>query len=61
MSMTLAENAEESTIRDRVAELGQRILDGGEISRDEGLELACIESNADIMDLLAWANRIREH
>ncbi|MGB1726362.1 MAG: biotin synthase BioB, partial [Limisphaerales bacterium] len=41
--------------------MGQRVLEGGQISRDEALELVNIESNADIMDLLAWANRIREH
>ena len=48
-------------IRERIAQLGQRVLDGGEICRDEALELALIESNSDITDLLAWANRIREH
>ncbi len=58
--MTLADSTTEMPVRERVAELGQRVLDGGEISREEAIELACIESNADIMDLLAWANRIRE-
>ena len=61
MSITLAEAATEMPVRERIAELGQRVLDGGEISREEALELARIESNADITDLLAWANRIREH
>ena len=50
----------EMPVRERIAELGQRVLDGGQISRDEAIELAHIEGNADIMDLLAWANRIRE-
>ena len=61
MSVTVAEANTGLTIRDRVAELGQRILNGGQIDRDEALGLVNIESNSDIMDLLAWANRIREH
>ena len=61
MSVTLAEAGTGLMTRDRVAELGQRILDGGQIDRDEAMNLINIESNADIMDLLAWANRIREH
>ena len=61
MSMTLVESTTEMPVRERIAELGQRVLNGGEISRIEAIELARIEDNADIMDLLAWANRIREH
>lgn len=45
----------------RIAGLGQRILAGGEITRAEALSLFQLESSADIFDLLAWANRIREH
>ncbi len=45
----------------RLAGLGQRILAGGEISRDEALGLFQLETSADIFDLLSWANRIREH
>jgi biotin synthase len=40
--------------------LGQRVLGGGQISRDEALWLFNLESSADILDLLSWANRIRE-
>ena len=58
--MTLADSTTEMPVRERVVELGQRVLDGGEISRDEAVELARIENNAVIMDLLAWSNRIRE-
>jgi len=43
-----------------IAELGQRVLGGGKISRDEALWLINLESSADILDLLSWANRIRE-
>jgi biotin synthase len=45
----------------RIAELGKRVLAGAEISREEGLWLFELEAHADILDLLAWANRIREH
>ena len=44
----------------RIAELGHRVLGGGQINCDEALELLRLESRADIYDLMAWANRIRE-
>src|SRR5215469_10212941 len=44
----------------KIAELGQRVLGGGQISRDEALWLFNLEASADILDLLSWANRIRE-
>jgi len=47
--------------RVRISELGERVLGGGHISRDEALWLFHLESSADIVDLLSWANRIREH
>jgi biotin synthase len=43
-----------------ISELGQRVLAGGHISRTEALWLIHLETSADIMDLLSWANRIRE-
>src|ERR1043165_6048008 len=45
----------------RIAELGRRVLDGGELSRSEGRWLFHLEERADIFELLSWANRIREH
>ena len=45
----------------QISALGQRVLSGGQISRDEALWLFNLESSADILDLLSWANRIREH
>ena len=45
----------------RIAELGQRVLNGGQITRDEARWLFNFENSSDIFDLLAWANRIREH
>jgi biotin synthase len=47
--------------QERVAELGQRVLGGGHVTREEGLWLFHLESTADIYDLMSWANRIREH
>ncbi len=44
----------------RISELGLRVLNGGQISRDEALWLINLETSADILDLLSWANRIRE-
>jgi biotin synthase len=44
---------------DRIAALGQRVLDGGELTRSEGLWLFQLEGSAEVFDLLAWANRIR--
>ncbi|MCG8586491.1 MAG: hypothetical protein MI757_17415, partial [Pirellulales bacterium] len=43
-----------------VRELGARVLAGGEITREEALRLFEIESTADIHELIAWANRVRE-
>ena len=61
MRETVKEATKGLIFRDFMAELGKRILNGGQITRDEALELINIESNSDILDLLSWANRIREH
>jgi biotin synthase len=45
---------------DTIAALGQRVLGGGQISREEAIWLINLETSGDIMDLLSWANRIRE-
>ncbi len=45
----------------RLAELGRRILAGGGLNRAEGQWLFGLELSADVYDLLAWANRLREH
>lgn len=45
----------------RIGRLGRRVLEGGSITREEGLWLFGLEDSADIHDLLAWANRIRAH
>jgi biotin synthase len=45
----------------RIFELSRRIIAGGEISREEAKSLFELENRADIFDLMAGANRIREH
>ena len=44
-----------------ISELTARVLGGAEISRPQALELFELESTSDIFDLMAGANRIREH
>ena len=45
----------------QIAALGRRVLEGGHLTRAEGLWLFGLKSSADIIDLLSWANRVREH
>jgi biotin synthase len=45
----------------RISQLTRRVLGGGEITRDEALWLFSLEKSADIHDLMAGANRLREH
>lgn len=48
------------TNHERISGLGQRVLNGERITRDEALWLFQLDNTADIFDLLSWANRIRE-
>lgn len=50
----------DATNPQRIAELGRRVLDGEHLGRQEAEWLFQVEGAADIFDLLAWANRIRE-
>ena len=60
--MSAAEvDANVSEIPARIEELGQRVLNGGQVTREEALELFALEDSADIHTLLSWGNRIREH
>jgi biotin synthase len=54
-------NEVDANLIERIAALGRRVLGGGAISRDEALFLIQLEDQADIFDLLSWANRIRVH
>lgn len=44
-----------------IAALGRRVLNGEQIGREEALFLFGLETSGDVGELLAWANRIREH
>ncbi|MCX6896466.1 MAG: biotin synthase BioB [Verrucomicrobia bacterium] len=44
----------------KLSALGERVLGGGQVSREEAQWLFNLEASADILDLLSWANRIRE-
>jgi biotin synthase len=46
---------------ERISGLTRRVLRGGEITRAEAGWLFSLESSADIFDLMAGANRLREH
>jgi biotin synthase len=61
MLSTMTTNSVDANCHARIAALGQKVLAGGEISREEALWLFNLETSADIFDLLSWANRIREH
>ena len=45
----------------RISELAWHVINGGEITREDALWLFAIEDSADIFDVMAGANRIREH
>lgn len=51
----------DATAHRRIAELGQRVLAGGAVTRAEGEWLFALARPEDRLDLLVWANRIREH
>jgi biotin synthase len=61
MMSTMIANQVDATSRALISQLGERVLGGGHITREEALELINLEEPADIIDLLSWANRIREH
>jgi biotin synthase len=44
----------------KIEELGERVLAGGSLTREEGSWLFQLESQQDIFTLMSWANRIRE-
>jgi len=54
-------DAKHTDIPRRIAGLGQRVLDGGQIDREEAMFLFGLENSSDIHILLSWGNRIREH
>ena len=49
-------DANVSEIPARIAELGQRVLDGGQVTREEALELFALEDSADIHTCLLYTS-----
>lgn len=60
MLSTMSAKQIDASPQRRIAELGRRVLGGGDITREEARGLFHLERRQDIFDLLAWANRIRE-
>jgi biotin synthase len=56
----MASKSFDATTHARISSLGQRVLAGDDINREDALWLFQLESTSDIYDLLSWANRIRE-
>lgn len=52
--------AVDGTVRHQLESFAQRVLSGGQIDRDEAMWLFNLEKREDIIDLMSWANRIRE-
>jgi 2-iminoacetate synthase ThiH len=50
----------DATTQARIAAAGERALAGESIEREDARWLFDLEESADIYDLLAWANRVRE-
>jgi biotin synthase len=61
MLSTMTADLFDANPHDRIAALGRKVIAGDALDRDEALWLFQLEGAADIFDLLAWANRIREH
>src|SRR5580765_5009138 len=58
---TMSGKSVDGKISASIADLGQRVLAGGHLTREEALALFHLEASGDIFLLLHWANRIREH
>ena len=50
----------DANIDEQIASLGRRVLEGGHVTREEAMWLFNLEGSTDVLDLLSWANRIRE-
>jgi biotin synthase len=61
MLSTMTAKLVDANNRQKISALGEFVLSGGKISRGDAMFLFNLETSADILDLLSWANRIREH
>ncbi|SPE59704.1 Biotin synthase [Verrucomicrobia bacterium] len=58
---TMSASLVDATVSQQISQLAGRVRRGGEITRAEAAWLFGLESSADIFDLMAGANRLREH
>lgn len=58
---TMSSLAFDASTHERLSGLGQRVIDGGSVNREEAMWLFELSDTADVFELMAWANRIREH
>ena len=61
MVFAMISDVGEETNAERIRRFGRRAIAGEQLEREEALWLFGLESSADIWDLLAAANRVREH
>ncbi|MBG86450.1 MAG: biotin synthase BioB [Verrucomicrobiales bacterium] len=61
MLSSMSSSAFDASTHERISELGQLVLSGGVINREAALWLFDLDNTADIFEVMAWANRIREH
>lgn len=60
MLSTMNVSEVDGNTHEKISRLGQRVLAGGEVTREEALWLLNLDSMADVYDLMSWANRVRE-
>src|ERR1700687_4241206 len=60
MLSTMLADQVDADISEKIALFGRRVLSGGKLDREEGRWLFSIEEDADIIDLMSWANRVRQ-
>ena len=51
----------DATSGERIRRLGELVLSGGQIEREDALWLFGLEPGPDVVELLSWANRVRDH
>ena len=57
----MSEHLIDANTRTRLEILGAKVIAGALLSRSEGAWLFGLEGSGNIFDLIAWANRLREH
>lgn len=58
---TMSNDPFDASCHNSLAKLGERVMGGGHIMREEAEWIFGLKSSVEIFDLMSWANRIREH